>query len=165
MKKLSMLFGGTMFLVLLLLLTAFKPLPPNVASANGQGSLLNPGFNGRVQHFSFHALRDASGNVTGSWESKSPGQEIRTHGTITCLTILPDGKTAILTGIVTQKNGEGFPGSYDVGSPIWFKVVDNGEGAKSAEDEFTDYYSSGAPCNNFNVPIYTILSGNIQVKP
>ncbi len=164
MKKITIFTGGAFSIFLLLALTAFKPLPPG-PSANGQGALLNPWFNGQVQHFSFHANTNASGNVTGSFETKSPGQDVRVHGTINCLTILADGKTAIVKGVVTQKVGEGFPGGYEVGSQVWFKVVDNGEGANSSGDQFTDYYSSNAPCSNFNVAIYTILNGNIQVKP
>ena len=130
-------------------------------SANGQGGLL---LNDRVQHFAFHATTDKNGIVSGSWESKSPGQDIRTHGTITCLQVLPDGKTAIMSGIITQRSGDGFPG-VQVGDPVWFKVVDNGEGANSVEDLFSDYFLGVSSCNNFVVPLQPIVNGNIQVKP
>lgn len=129
-------------------------------SANGQGGLL---INDRVQHFAFHASIDKDGNVSGSWESKSPGQNVRTHGTITCLQLV-DNKTAIMSGIITHRAGDDFPGT-NVGDPIYFKVRDNGEGANSAGDLFTDYYPGFNNCSNLNLPFQPIVNGNIQVKP
>ena len=102
--------------------------------ASGQGALM---INDRVQHFSFHASVDGEGNVSGSWESKSPGQDIRTHGSIDCLTFLDDN-TAILSGTITKTNDNPF--GIVAGMSVWFKVIDNGEGAKNATDQFTDYY-------------------------
>ncbi len=159
MRKITILAGGLFSISLLLALTAFKPLPPG-PSANGQGGIV---LNDRVQQFSFHANTDASGNVSGSWESNSPGQNCRTHGTITCLTILPDGKTAIMSGVITQVDGDCF--GAVVGNPIWFKVQDNGEGSKASEDRFTDYYFFLSGCNNYGVGLQPIVNGNIQVKP
>jgi hypothetical protein len=129
-------------------------------SANGQGGLL---INDRVQHFAFHASVDKDGNVSGSWETTSPGQNVRTHGTITCLQLV-DNNTAIMSGIITQRAGDDFAGT-NVGDPIYFKVRDNGEGANSAGDQFTDYYPGINHCGNFNIAFQTIVNGNIQVKP
>jgi len=92
--------------------------------ANGQAALFLSHLNGEVQHFSFHIEKDAEGNVTGSWESKSPSQGLRTHGRLNCITFI-DNHTAYMTGVVTQKVGEVFPGEYEVGMPVWFKVRDN----------------------------------------
>ncbi len=165
MKKFSVFVAGAIVLLSLFAVTAFKPLAPR-KSASGQGSLLNPHFNDRVQHFSFHAASDADGsNVTGSWESNSPGQGIRTHGTITCLQILPDGKTAYMTGIITHRDGDGFAGLYEVGDPIWFKVRDNGEGNNSVADQFSDYYNVGGCLPRPTITMYPITGGNIQVRP
>lgn len=162
MKKLALILTGGIFLVSLVALTAFKILPPR-PSANGQGTLTLPYLNG-TQHFSFHAQTDASNNVTGSFETKSPGQDIRVHGNIDCLNVLADGKTAVMTGLVTQVTGEGFP--IAVGDRIWFKVQDNGEGANSPADKFSDYFVFGGSCNsNFIVTMNAITGGNIQVKP
>jgi hypothetical protein len=132
--------------------------------ANGEATLSLAYLNG-VQHFTFHATKDAEGNVTGSWESKSPGQLLRTHGTLTCLTFIDD-KTAYMTGVVTHKVGEGSPGQYEVGMPVWFKVRDNGEGDNSNPDEFTDYYSlDGIQCVNYEqASIHPVINGNIQVR-
>ena len=160
MRKRSLfIFAGIISLFALIAFTAYKPVPAG-PSANGQGGLL---LDGRVQQFSFHANTDKDGTVTGSWESNSPGQECRTHGDITCLTILPDGKTAFMSGTITQVDGVCF--NAKVGDPIWFKVQDNGEGANATEDGFTDYYFFLAGCLNYNIGLKPILNGNIQVKP
>ena len=163
MKKLSILFGGTLFFAIILSITAFRHVPPNGPSANGQGGLLLPYMNGQVQQFSFHANTDKDGNVSGSWESNSPGQNCRTHGDITCLTILADGKTALMSGVITQVDGGCF--GAVVGSTIWFKVKDNGEGSNAANDRFTDYYFGISGCVNYGGTLHQIVNGNIQVKP
>jgi hypothetical protein len=162
MKKITVFLSAATLLALVFAVTAFKAVPPPGPSANGQGTLNLPYMNGIAQHFSFHANTDANGNVSGSFESKSPGQDIRVHGTITCMQILADGKTAVLTGTVTKVVGEGFP--IAEGNPIYFKVQDNGEGANAADDRFSDYFVFGV-CQNFAVALPPIVSGNIQVKP
>ncbi len=164
MKKVSLFFAGTVILLFVVASTSFRNSPPKTSSASGQGGLLLPYMNGVPQHFSFHASKDAGGNVSGSWESSSPGQDIRTHGNITCLTILPDGKTAVMGGVITQVDGNGFP-FVVVGGSIWFKVQDNGEGSNAPEDTFSDYFFGNFGCTNFNVVLYPISNGNIQVKP
>jgi hypothetical protein len=163
MKKVTFFLASIISLVVLFTITAFKAPKPG-PSANGQGTILLNYMNGEPQHFSFHALTDADGNVSGSWESKSPGQDIRTHGTITCIKVLADGKTAVLSGVVTHIVGDGYPG-LTTGTPIWFKVQDNGEGANSAGDTFTDYFFGLAGCVDYGGTPYPITGGNIQVKP
>lgn len=144
------------------------------ASASGQGALRLDYMNGRVQHFAFHANTDANGKVSGSFESKSPGQNGRAHGTIDCLTVLPDGKTAIMSGFVTQVIGDGYVVDFGVkvGDPIWLKVQDSGEGVNAGKDLFTDYqfFPFQVPCSfdigsEIGLDLYPILNGNIQVKP
>jgi len=160
MKKITFFLTGAILLAgLILVSTAFKPLTER-GSANGQGGIT---INNRVQQFSFHANTDRNGNVSGSWESNSPGQNCRTHGNITCLTILADGKTAIMSGVVTQVVGDCFGAT--VGTPIWFTVQDNGEGSNSPGDRFTDYYFFTSGCGNYGAPLHLIENGNIQVKP
>ena len=161
MKRISLFLAAAILMAGLIALTAFKTLPPK-PSANGQATLTLPYLNG-TQHFSFHAQTDASNNVTGSFETKSPGQDIRVHGNIDCLTILADGKTAIMSGIATNVDGNGFP--IAVGDRIWFKVQDNGEGANAPNDRFTDYFVGGICGVNYNLALQQITGGNIQVKP
>jgi hypothetical protein len=163
MRKISIFLAGTMFLGIILSVSAFKPLAKG-SSANGQGAVIPDGSTDE-QQFSFHANTDKNGNVSGSWVSHSPGQNVDTRGNITCLTVLPDGKTAWLSGVVTKVNDDN-PFGVVVGDPIRFTVVDNGEGANAGGDQFTDYYfGSGNSCADLGVPLKTILNGNIQVKP
>ncbi|MDP4264513.1 MAG: hypothetical protein Q8941_18430 [Bacteroidota bacterium] len=160
MKKQPVYFAGIFLLLSLVTTTGFQSLPP-VSSANGEGEL---SFNGGFQHFAFHALKYGDGTVKGSWESKSTGADDRTHGIITCLTILADGKTAIMSGIITQKDGTGFP-QFTVGDPVWFKVQDNSEGARASVDMFSDYYMGLSGCVDYGITMLPIENGNIQVKP
>ncbi len=163
MKKITLVLTSFILVGGMIALTSFKTLPPPGPSANGQATLTLPYLNG-TQHFSFHAKKDGSGNVTGSFETKSAGQDIRVHGNIDCLNVLTDGKTAIMTGVVTQVVGNGFP--IAAGDRIYFKVQDNGEGANATDDKFSDYFIFGGSCtNNFNLTMNAITGGNIQVKP
>lgn len=160
MRKQPVYLASAILLLSLITVTGFKSLPP-VSSANGEGELF---YNGGAQHFAFHAMRFGDGTVKGSWESRSEGADNRTHGTITCLTIFPDGKTAMMSGVITQKEGTGFPW-FTVGDPIWFKVQDNGEGARSSGDKFSDYYMGLSGCVDYGISLLPIENGNIQVKP
>jgi hypothetical protein len=160
MKKTVTYFTGVSCVIALLTMSGFKPLEGG-SMANGQGGL---SFNGSVQHFAFHAVKGSDGTVKGSWESTSPGSENRTHGSITCLTILADGKTAIVSGVITHKVGTGFP-QFTVGDPVWFKVQDNGEGNKAIEDGFSDYQMGVSGCLDYGLSLLPIENGNIQVKP
>lgn len=135
----------------------------NSKIASGQGSLV---LEGRVQHFSFEAYEDENGVIGGTYESKSPGQNLRTHGNITCVTILPDGKSAFISAVITHRVGTGFAGFYLIGNYVSFEVQDNGEGANSPPDQFSDYYDFGSDlyCGPYELPLQTINNGNIQVN-
>lgn len=141
-------------------------------SANGQaavfldypGSGLTPG----VQHFSFHTNTDMNGNITGSFETKYADNG-RIHGTINCLSILADGKTAIMSGTVTQVSGANYIAfGFKVGDDAWFKVQDNGEGTNATKDSFSDVYVyfDLEPCTlDYSPYLFPVIQGNIQVKP
>jgi hypothetical protein len=136
-----------------------------ISSVSGQGGL-SFGEGTKTQHFSFHASVDGDGNVSGSFESKSPSQNsLRSHGTIDCVTFLDD-KTAVLSGTITKvvKGDDGTFSNYEIGSSVWFKVIDNGEGKKSAPDQFSDYYGGVGGCFPYNVGMRGIETGNIQIK-
>jgi hypothetical protein len=139
-------------------------------SANGQGTLIAGYLGDKPQHFSFHANTSPNGNVTGSFESTALGLDSRVHGRIDCLNILPDGKTAIMSGVVTVVTGDIYliDFGFNVGDQAWFKVEDNGEGANATEDRFSDVYvfDELPPCtSDFDVELLEIANGNIQVKP
>jgi len=136
-----------------------------ISSVSGQGGL-SFGEGTKTQHFSFHASIDGDGNVSGSFESKSPSQNsLRTHGTIDCVTFLNDN-TAVLSGTVTKvvKGDGGTFQNYVVGASVWFKVIDNGEGSKNDSDQFSDYYAGFGGCFPYNARMRNIETGNIQIK-
>ena len=141
-----------------------SPYQSIAISASGEGTLLLEHLNGIEQHFSFNVRKYSNGNVMGVWESKSPGQDLRTHGILNCINFL-DQNTAYITGIITQKIGSGFPGEYEPGMPIWFRIKDMGEGNNSEPDQFTDYYSiPGIECINYSqASMHSITSGNIKI--
>lgn len=143
--------------------TSEDALKASGPSASGQAGIM---LNDRLQNFAFHAKQDKNGNVTGSWQSKSSGQDIKTHGTITCLTIDPDSKIAAMGGIITQINSDDpFFSQFEVGDPIWFQVQDNGEGSSGNPDGFSDYFLDWEYCEIFPDFFTPIVTGNIQVKP
>lgn len=143
-------------------------------SANGQGFLEAPYLEG-FQTFSFHANTDNNGNVTGSWvsnwQSQNPELGGKFQGTIDCLNILADGKTAIMSGIFTHVTGDCCPYfgfNPEVGDIVWFEVQDNGEGANAPKDKFSDWVYFGEFLTNCNIEwesyLWPIDNGNIQVK-
>ncbi len=147
-------------------------------SANGQATLPMELLGGR-QTVAFHVREFADGSVRGSFESKSRGQDLEVHANLDCLAIT--GNEAIAGGVVTQSRVDpSFPFPIPVGTRIWFRVRDNGEGANAPPDEFTDWFF-GAPELGFTltvcapnvfeefpefIPGYAPLAnGNVQVKP
>ena len=143
--------------------TSQDALKASGPSASGQAGIM---VNDRLQNFAFHAKQDKNGNVSGSWQSKSSGQDIKTHGTITCLTIDPDGKTAAMGGVITQINSDDpFFSQFEVGDPVWFQVQDNREGSNGDPDGFSDYFLDFEFCEVIPDFFTPIVTGNIQVKP
>jgi len=144
-------------------------------SANGQGFLTADYLEG-FQTFAFHVKQKADGSVSGSWSSnwQSQNPELGGHfkGTIDCIEILPDGKTARMAGIVTHVTGDCCPPfgfTPEVGGHVWFEVQDNGEGANGSGDLFSDWFYLGEYETNctddWEAFLWPIENGNIQVKP
>lgn len=127
--------------------------------------------------FSFSAVRRADGTASGNAQIASrkfqlDGRELVIHMRIDCLLVLPDGKTARLSGVITRTS---FPfAEAPVGEVARFTVQDNGEPGVGL-DKF-----SGVPPNpqhrdcedpDFGepqparvAPTRTVNRGNIQVR-
>ncbi|MBC7688519.1 MAG: hypothetical protein H7211_10110 [Aquabacterium sp.] len=162
MKKFSAFFAGTLFLAVLLSLSAFKPVPPQGPSANGQGSLTVAG--DQQRRFAFHANTMPDGSVQGSGELTYTGGELKIKFDINCLKV--SGSTAIISGIITSVAGPqaaNFP-DYVEGTLVVFKVIDNGEGENASPDQISRL-GQGSNCNSSSLPTFPIEGGNIQVKP
>jgi hypothetical protein len=131
---------------------------------------------GCVETYSFSAIRHWDGSVTGAWQVKDvcvpPPFEagtFRTHGDVTCFTILPDGKTARLGGVVEKST---WPG-VEPGQEAAWTVRDNSQGSKEPPDDASGLFfgfppgAAEAHCNAgiaFIVPLPNERN-NIHVRP
>lgn len=172
-------------LTVLVLAAILAPSAPGaqkrvVASASGAGHQDDLDTATGVFHnrtFSFSAVRYADGTATGNAQIASRkfqlnGRELVIHMSIDCLHVLPDGKTAQLSGVITRTSFP-FP-EAPVGEIHRFTVQDNGEPGAGV-DKF-----SGVPPNpqlrECDDPLFaqpeparvaptrTVIRGNIQVR-
>lgn len=111
-----------------------------VASAAGGGGYLL--LETLQASFSFNAISHANGSETGRFfhSVEFQGQLIEFEGRVTCLTMDAENHRAWIGGVVTANNSE-HPAfvreRHEVGDDIWFRVLDNGEGANAAADRTT----------------------------
>jgi len=128
-------------------------------SAKGHGIIISN--SGNKRQFTFHANTMPDGSVEGNGVLFINGV-FNIKFSIDCMII--DGNTATMSGHITKDEPQ-----Y-VGSKIWFRVVDNGEGNNSNPDELSDFWYWPSSAENVDCTIidyqriYAIDSGNIQVK-
>jgi hypothetical protein len=127
--------------------------------------------------FSFSAVQYADGTAEGNAQIASrkfqlDNVDLVIHMRIDCLHILPDGKTAQLSGVVTRTSFP-FPDA-PVGEVHRFSVQDNGEPGAGV-DKFSgvppnplvrdcDDVDFGEPEPGRVAPTRTVNRGNIQVR-
>lgn len=127
--------------------------------------------------FSFSAVQYADGTATGNAQIASrkftlDGVELVIHMSIDCLHLLPDGKTAQLSGIITRTS---FPfAEAPVGEIHRFTVQDNGEPGieldkfsgvpPNPEARECDDPDFGSPAPARVAPTRTVNRGNIEVR-
>lgn len=123
----------------------------NVASANGSGH------SGSVT-LSFGAFDHGEGNYTGQATFIDDSANTKITIDVECLTV--SGNTAIVGGVVRKSTD----GAFAPGSGVIFSVVDNGEGAGSSPDAFSQPHPGG--CGSAAKPPNPVPSdsGNIQVR-
>ena len=127
--------------------------------------------------FSFSAVQYADGTAEGNAQIASrkftlDGVELVIHMRIDCLSVLPDGNTARLSGVITRTS---FPfAEAPVGEIHRFTVQDNGEPGAGV-DKFSgvppnplarecDDADFGQPEPGRVAPTRTVNRGNIQVR-
>jgi hypothetical protein len=127
--------------------------------------------------FSFSAVQYADGTAEGEAQIASRkfqlgNRDLVIHIRIDCLHVLPDGKTARLSGVVTRTS---YPDvEVPVGEVHRFSVQDNGEPGAGV-DRFSgvppnplnrdcDDADFGAPEPGRVAPTRTVNRGNIQVR-
>jgi len=145
---------------------------PAGVSANVTGSAMVQVFaiNGLgLRKLTFNAQILNDGSVSGEWNIVAGASIL--HGDIDCLTILPDGRSARLSGIVTDAKFT----SFIEGTAFALEVVDNGEGNSMPADVTTDLRSfrnmpveiGRAFCETGEAPdgleAMPIIKGNVQV--
>lgn len=122
--------------------------------------------------FAFSGVQYADGTVTGNAQIESRKFDIVIHMRIDCLYVLPDGKTARLSGVIT-KTSRPFADA-PVGEVHRFSVQDNGEPGAGV-DKFSgvppnplardcDDSDFGEPAPARVAPTRTVERGEIQVR-
>ncbi len=124
-----------------------------------------------IEKYSFTAVRQPDGSVAGRFQVRDvfvEGGQMTVEGAVVCLTILPDGKTARVGGVIDLSSEASF-----VGRDALWTVIDNGEGANSAPDDATDLRFGPSPgtavfhCSTgINLPtLGPNMRGDVQVQP
>jgi hypothetical protein len=162
-------------------------------ASGGYHFLIPADFNGGIfggavdNRITFHASRDAEGNVSGSWNYEqtdygTAGIAYTYKGSVTCFRVYD---TPVLQGFpgipamtanrakwggpIEQTNDPTVP----VGTFAWFNSIDNGEGSNSPPDLSSifglgDEAANEAFCNSDRVPNPNFgphpVEGNIQVR-
>ena len=133
---------------------------------------------GQTRTFSFTAVQQADGTVTGQATVNNSSFPIRVHWTIACLNFV-GGNRVIASGPITQSSD---PATIAVGRIAVFGVEDNGAGNKAAPDQITTVpdYAPPKRCTEFSFAgdglrddtlgvvvrsLIAIEAGNIQVQP
>jgi len=146
------------FLLIGLFFTPRDLLAVGPHSATGSGQINGP--NGAVRTFSFNAVINAAGVVTGHAELHDPVFFNESgHADVNCLAV--SGNRAAIGGIVTQSDPPVF-----VGDTVAFLVVDNGEGPTALPDQISFVVvTSGEDCSSFfGLELHTIDAGNVQIR-
>lgn len=124
-----------------------------------------------LEKYSFSAVNQPDGSVAGQFEVRDVflgGSQTIVHGVVTCLTILADGKTARVGGLIDTSNDATL-----IGRGAFWTVIDNGDGTNGAPDDATDLRFNGPPdigsfhCST-GINLATLgpnMRGNVQVRP
>ncbi|MBK7793017.1 MAG: hypothetical protein IPJ62_11140 [Betaproteobacteria bacterium] len=116
------------------------------SSATGGGTAEEAG---ATSTFVFNAVQRKNGNVTGHLVYHVRGWPVTIMMDLDCLIV--DGNTAKMSGVVTQVSEE-YPGFIFVGQDAMFMVEDNGQGANSEPDLFSDLIlETGASCGRSSI--------------
>ncbi len=133
-----------------------------VSSASGAGQIT---VGDDLRTFSYTAQRDSSNTTRGQAQLINRNSGNRFHMTINCLSVA--GNVATMSGVVTNSTADGTP--FGEGNPVWFQVVDNGEGKNAPPDLISlvvfFFGPPGVPCTSPVIPAnIPVEGGNIQVR-
>jgi hypothetical protein len=146
---------------------------PVVARVMGSGHVMrNLTGEDELTTFSYNAVARADGTAHGEYQYHFRAADFFIHGTVTCAST--SGNAGWVGGVI-DRIVSGDPADQSlVGTEIWWRVVDNGEGADNAADLTTSllFAVPGLPitaaswCRDQNVRgvLRDVLDGNIQVR-
>jgi hypothetical protein len=132
--------------------------PDESASGSGHATYVQ-----EKRTFTFTARNRADGTVSGQFQIINRDLDIRTHGSILCMTV--KGNEAWIAGLVEITDRE------NLAPATTWRVVDNGQGAAASPDQISFAYPSSIAiaegwCRD--TPRWTLVpveQGNIQVRP
>lgn len=152
-----------------------------LASATGGGHYLLQ--DALVVQFGFSAIQHASGKVMGQFHHalESGGETADFRGEVTCLAVDPVTDRAWIGGVITanRSTSPAFQQEWhQPGKDVWFRVVDNGEGADDPPDRTTflgfentpgiptsEFYCALRPWPAGDLRTWPVTTGNISVRP
>jgi hypothetical protein len=155
---------------------------PRSASADAGGVALSVNGAGHVERdlgagpelttFSYSAIRRDDGTTSGQYQFNFRALNLVVHGTVTCVTAT--GNVAWIGGVIDKLKSDDPADQELVGTDIWWRVTDRGEGSADAADLTTSLlftipgnpttaqsWCNDKPTRGVERPI---VGGNIQVK-
>ena len=142
-------------------------------AVNGGGHVLRDLGNGEeLTTFSYSVIRRADGTTNGQFQYDFRAANLIVHGHVTCVTAA--GNIAWVGGVIDWLQSDDPVDQELVGTDIWWRVTDNGEGAADAPDQTTSLlftivgvpitaqsWCNDQPTRGVQRPI---TQGNIQVR-
>lgn len=139
----------------------------------GSGHLLRDlGGGEELTTFSYSAVGHADGTASGEYQYDFRAAGFFIHGTVTCVSVAAN--QGWVGGLIDKIVSPDPADQALVGTEIWWRVLDNGEGSNSARDLTTSllFAVPGLPitaaswCRDQNVRgvLREVLDGNIQVR-
>jgi len=142
-------------------------------SVTGSGHVVRDlGAGPELTTFSYSAIRRADGATSGQFQYDFRALNLVVHGTVTCVTAA--GNVAWVGGVIDRLRSDDPADQALVGTDIWWRVTDNGQGAGDDADLTTSLlftiagspitaasWCAEQPTRGVQRPI---VSGNIQVR-
>jgi hypothetical protein len=142
-------------------------------AVNGAGHVLRDlGAGPELTTFSYNAIRREDGTTSGQYQFNFRALNLVVHGTVTCVTAT--GNVAWVGGVIDDLHSDDPADQELVGTDIWWRVTDRGEGFEDSADLTTSLlftipgnpttaqsWCNDKPTRGVERPI---IAGNIQVK-
>ena len=142
-------------------------------AVNGAGHVLRDlGAGPELTTFSYNAIRRVDGTTSGQYQYNFRALNLVVHGTVTCVTAT--GNVAWIGGVIDNLRSDDPADQELVGTDIWMRVTDRGEGSGDDADLTTSLlftipgnpttaqsWCNDKPTRGVERPI---VAGNIQVK-